>query len=86
MISLVIVVIDKVSNMSLQFFRAVVMLKFNNVLYCPVVSLYFSLVLGMKWLSVNRDFFIVFKMLKLEYSSNFNGTKNREAYTYTSPI
>ena len=55
MIPLVVVVIDKLSNMSLQLFRAVAMLKFNDVLHCPVVSLDLSLGLGMKWSPTNMS-------------------------------
>jgi len=41
--------------MCLQLFRAVVVLEFNNVLHCPVVSLDLTLSLRMKWLPTNMN-------------------------------
>jgi len=41
--------------MSLQFPRTVVMLKFNNVLHRPMVSLYLTLGLRMKWFASNMS-------------------------------
>ena len=51
MISLIVVIINTLSNMSLQFPGTVVMLKFNNVLHRPVVSLDLTLGLRMNWFS-----------------------------------
>ena len=49
--------------MSLQFPRTVVVLKFNNVLHRPVVSLDFSLGLGMKWFPANMSNGLFFQEL-----------------------
>ena len=63
MISLVVVIIHKLSNMSLQFFRTLVMLEFNNILHRPVVSLDFSVGLWMKWFPANMSNGLFFQEL-----------------------